>query len=264
MSGVLSILNGAERSLFQLGFEISPVILSGGIAANFGGMLPIIALTETANFVDNLISGSGLSLDQFLCHWRPMPGWEMISSEIGEYPFANQTVAANAMIRNATNMSFTMDCPVKESGGYLTKLITFTALQTTLLAHEALGGMYILASPTAIVPNCVLLRMFDAGNQESKQVQTRWQFDFRKPLLTAEDAANAQNALMTQLSGGGAVTSNQSWTGVATALKDVTGGNAFGLVSGAANLIGTSVSSIGSEIDSLTGGSFFSGLGNLL
>jgi hypothetical protein len=106
--------------------------------------------------------------------------------------------------------------------------------------------------------------MSDQGNQESKQVQTRWQFDFRKPLLTINDAQNAQNALMSQISGGGAVTSNQTWTGIQTALSDVTGGNAFGLVSGAANLLGTSISSLGSEIDSLTGGSFFSGLGNLL
>jgi hypothetical protein len=264
MSGVGTIINSAERQLFQLGFEISPVILSGGVTAAMGGMLPIIALTETANFVNSLLGGSSLSLDQFLCHWKPMPGWEMISYEIGEYPFANQTVAANAMIKNATNMSFTMDCPVKDSGGYLTKLITFTALQATLLAHAALGGTYILASPTAIVPNCVLLRMSDQGNQESKQVQTRWQFDFRKPLLTINDAQNAQNALMSQISGGGAVTSNQTWTGIQTALSDVTGGNAFGLVSGAANLLGTSISSLGSEIDSLTGGSFFSGLGNLL
>ena len=43
MSGALA---SAARSAYQLAFQVSPIILQGGIAAGTpGGMLPIIGLT---------------------------------------------------------------------------------------------------------------------------------------------------------------------------------------------------------------------------
>src|ERR1700680_1822169 len=86
---------------FKLTYELSPIILTGGIA-NFmpGGMLPIIALTEPLNFIGGILSGGGdLDLDDFFAHFVPLPGSGLVSQEFGEYPFANQAVAANAVIR---------------------------------------------------------------------------------------------------------------------------------------------------------------------
>jgi hypothetical protein len=243
MSGAVSVLQSAGRFAYQLGFELSPIILTGGIATSLGGMLPIVALTETANFVNNLLQGPDLDPDDFFCHFRPMPGAELLSYEAGEYPYANQAVAANAIIKNPLNISFLMDCPVKIAGGYTAKLITFTALKSTLEQHQALGGTYTIVMPTGIIPNCILLNLLNVDPGESKQVQTRWQWNFRKPLLTLEDAQSAQNSLMSQISSGASVTSNQSWAGLQTAINNPSGANAPGLLGVAASLVGTSVAS---------------------
>ena len=46
---------GFTREMYKLGFEISPVILCDGIAQAIpGGMLPIVALTQSASFVTGL------------------------------------------------------------------------------------------------------------------------------------------------------------------------------------------------------------------
>jgi len=38
----------AGQAQYKLNFEISPIILTGGIASNFiGGMLPLLALTQS-------------------------------------------------------------------------------------------------------------------------------------------------------------------------------------------------------------------------
>lgn len=46
------------RELYKLGFEISPVILCDGVAQSIpGGMLPIVALTQSASYVSGLMGG---------------------------------------------------------------------------------------------------------------------------------------------------------------------------------------------------------------
>ncbi|SUG89106.1 phage holin, lambda family [Salmonella enterica subsp. enterica] len=48
----------ATRELYKLGFEISPVILCDGVAQSIpGGMLPIVALTQSASYVSGLMGG---------------------------------------------------------------------------------------------------------------------------------------------------------------------------------------------------------------
>ena len=50
---------GFTRELYKLGFEVSPVILCNGIAQSIpGGMLPIVALTQSASFVTGLLGGA--------------------------------------------------------------------------------------------------------------------------------------------------------------------------------------------------------------
>lgn len=203
---------------YKLSFQLSPIILTGGIAGAIpGGMLPIIAITEAINFVDGLLSGGENmdDLDQFFANFHPLPGATVLDQQIGEYPFANQAVAANAVIAQPLTISMRMICPATKEAGYALKLATMLALQATLKQHNATGGTYTIMTPSYFYTNCVMLRMTDTSSAESKQAQNTWQLDFKKPLLTLEDAQQAQNNLMSQISSGTAIDGAPAWSGIA-------------------------------------------------
>lgn len=199
----------AALDAFKLTFQISPIILTGGIAGSVpGGMLPIIALTEAANFVDGLLSGGrNISLDDFFGAFEVVPGGTLISQEIAKYPSANQFVAANATIAQPLTVSLVMKCPVRNTAGYPLKLATMTALAAALSQHNASGGTYTVATPSYFYVNALLKQMSDLGAEgDSAQKQAAWQFDFEQPLLTLAQVNAAQNSLMSKLSGGTMVT----------------------------------------------------------
>ena len=108
----------AGQTAFQGAFQISPLILTGGVAANIpGGMLPVVSLTESLAFVTGLLSGSAQdNLDAFLMQWLPQAGSSLIEQRIGEYTFANQATAANAVIRDPLNISMLMIVAAKDGG----------------------------------------------------------------------------------------------------------------------------------------------------
>lgn len=226
------------RSLFQLGFEISPVILVGGIAQNIPGqMLPIVAITEAANFVSGLLHGTlDLDLTQYLCHFEPLPGGTLVENTIGSYPFANQTVAANAIIAQPLHLSLKMSCPVKGNASYITKFVTMSALKATLDVHNNSGGTYIVATPSLIYDNLILKGLRDVSGGDSKQVQTQWQWDFEKPLLTQTQAGQVLGNLMNKLDGGLPVTS-PSWSNPSVATGSTLAGATS--ITGASSLTGT-------------------------
>ena len=86
-------------------------------------MLPMLAISQAGSFLSGLISGgSDLDLDSFFANFYPMPGSSLIDQQIGHYPFANQTVAANAIIVQPLTVSMLMRVPVRDPGGYSTKL----------------------------------------------------------------------------------------------------------------------------------------------
>lgn len=190
---------------YKLSFQICPVILTGGVAGAIpGGMLPIISITEALNFGVGLL-GSGdddVDLDNFFANFQPLPGSTFIDQAIGQYPFANQAVAANAVIANPLKVSLEMICPVRQAFGYATKLATMTALQNVLAQHNASGGTYTIATPSKFYDNCLMVQMVDVSGGGDKQAQTRWRLDFVQPLLTLQQAEQAQNSLMSKVSGG--------------------------------------------------------------
>lgn len=192
------------RTLFKLAFEVSPIILSDGVATGIpGGYLPIVAITESVNFATGLLSGgTDLSLDDFFAHFQPVQGGSLISFQVGKYPFANQAVAANAIIAQPLNVSMLMKCPAKGAGGYLTKLATMQALQAVLSKHSILGGTYVVVTPAYVYTNCLLTGMRDVTGGEGAQVQTQWLLDFEQPLVTLQQASQAQNSAMSKLTGG--------------------------------------------------------------
>ena len=202
MSGILA---QAGAVAFQLAFQASPIILVGGIASGFGidGMLPIIALTDAVSVVNGLFFGNfPTSLDQLFAQFIPLPGSTLISQQIGMYPFANQQVAANAIIVQPKAISLLMRAPVSQAGGYVAKLATFTALQAALSQHNTSGGTYTICTPAFIYDNCVMIGMQDVTAGDGKQPQVDWQLDFVQPLITTQAATQAYNSQMQQMASG--------------------------------------------------------------
>lgn len=202
---------------YKLAFQVSPIVLTGGIAENIpGGMLPIVALTQSVSFTLGLLMGTlNPSLDNFFANFDPMAGSTLISQKIGTYPFANQTVAANAVISDPQNVSMMMTVPARAgTAGVATKLATMMALQAALSQHTNRGGTYTVVTPSYFFTNCILLRMMDVTPGNMKQRQVQWQLDFVQPLLTLAQAASAQNSLMSKITAGTPIDGQPAWSGL--------------------------------------------------
>lgn len=208
----------AGLAAYKLSFQLSPIILTGGIASFIpGGMLPIISITEAINFPVGLLSSGAddINLDSFFANFQPAAGGTLIDQEIARYPFANQAVAANSAIANPLAISMEMICPARQTLGYATKIAIMTALRATLAQHNSMGGTYTVATPSRFYDNCVLLRIIDVTGGDTKQVQSRWRWDFTQPLLTLQQAAQAQNSLMGKISSGVALPGDPPpWSGL--------------------------------------------------
>lgn len=222
-------LNDAFRSAYDLAFQVSPIILTGG---NYSFPMPIIGLTgQIAAFLQGVASSQDIE-SSFYARYLPIPGSTVINNALATYPFANQQVAANAVIRQPTNISLMMIAPVKEQGGYLTKLPIFTSLQQALEKHNANGGTYTVVTPAFIYSDCVMSSMTDITSGETKQRQVEWQLDFVKPLITVSDANAAFSAQMEKIAGGGVLTQSSPtgiaganpMTGIAGTVESKTGG----------------------------------------
>lgn len=181
-------------------------------------MLPIVSLTQSAAFITGLLSGSNVNdTDEYFTQWLPLAGSSLIEQKIGEYTFANQATAANAVIRDPLNIAMLMIVVCAPGAGYLTKLATITALQTTLAQHNNSGGLYTIATPSYIYTDCVMLSMRDSSRADIKQWQNAWRLEFRQPLVSQAAAQAAQNNLMAQIS------SQSPTTGAGTGVPLTTG-----------------------------------------
>jgi hypothetical protein len=201
---------------FFLTYSISPIILMGGIAANqSNGTMPIITLTQGVDPDTGALPGGG-STDpsDYFATFMPLPGSTLAENEMGMYPFANNSVAANAIIAQPLSISMLMICTARlGAGGYAGVQSTMTALVQSLAQHDAMGGTYTVLTPKYPYFNCIRTRMPDASSGETKQAQNTYQLDFRQPLLTLEAAQNAQNSLMSKLSNGSQLQGQPMWSG---------------------------------------------------
>ncbi|HDG1722364.1 TPA: hypothetical protein PFE21_003678 [Kluyvera ascorbata] len=228
------------RELYRLGFEISPVILCEGIAQAIpGGMLPIVALTQSASFVTGLLSGASnlTNMDKYFCHWRAAQGGTMLDYEIGRYPLANQTVAANALLAMPLQISLLMDAPVNENTGAMTKLVSHSALQATLQAHANLGGTFIVATPALIYSGCILKSVRDVtgGGGSDPTPQRQWLWSFEQPLVSEKQSDRAVNTFLNKIGAGDKITDG-AWTSTANALGNTSLGG--GVAEAVTGLIG--------------------------
>lgn len=212
----------AARTAYDLAFQVSPIVLVGGTYANsLGGAMPIIGLVGQLAALGQGILTSGISVDDFFARYLVLPGGTLINNTLGKYPFANQQVAANAIIQQPKNVSLQMICPVKDTAGYLTKLAILTALQSALQGHCNAGGTFNVATPAFIYTDCIMTGMTDITGGMTNQKQVSFQLDFEQPLITQAAATAALNTLMGRLSGGQQITS-PDWSGQVSAVP--TGG----------------------------------------
>lgn len=197
-------MSGVVQTAFQFAYEISPIFLVGGIAAQSPlGVLPIVALTESASFLTGILSGNPpTDLNNYFCHFVPIGGAKLISNDYAKYPFANQSIAANAVIQQPLTVSLEMICPATESTPYLVKLATITAMQFALNKHIASGGYFTVATPAFVYPPALLLDIVDTTTGGTGQKQIRYQWNFWCPLVTIQQAQGAQSRLMQNITNG--------------------------------------------------------------
>jgi hypothetical protein len=187
----------------RLAYQLSPIILTNGIAQLMGGELPLIAITEAANFTVGLLSGSSdLDIDSFFCNFVPLSGGKMIDIQVATVPAANQFVAANAVIKEPLRISLRMTCPARAPGGFPAKQATMTALKATLDLHCMSGGTFTVATPSLIYDNCLLTGLTDVTAGQVTQPQSIWQWDFFQPLITQNQLSGAMNTMMQKISNG--------------------------------------------------------------
>lgn len=237
MSGSLPSVGMAA---YNLAFQVSPIILYGGLASNvLGNALPIIALTgQLASLAQGIASSGSLSTSDFFAQFVPVPGGTIINNAVGTYPFANQQVAANAIIQQPNAISLMMIAPVKDTAGYYTKLAIFTSLQTSLQQHNQSGGYYYVATPARIFGPCLMTAMTDVTSGDTRQQQVRWQIDFIEPLITRAQAQAAQSTMMQKITNGTSFSGDASWSGaIASAGASATGATASAI--GSSGLFGS-------------------------
>ena len=200
-----------SRSAYDLAFQISPIIMTGGTASGLlGAALPVLALLGDLQSL--LQTGNSDDAPRYTV----MTGGTLINNSVGMYPFANQQVAANAIIEQPLNISLHMKAPVNTRGGYILKMPIFTALRTAFQQHNTSGGTYAIATPAYIYTNCLMTSMTDITSSE-KQQQIEWQIDFVKPLITKSQAQEAYSARAGKLANGQKVASGAGWSGVGAA-----------------------------------------------
>lgn len=204
---------------FRLAYSLSPIILTGGIATAQGGAIPIIALTDPS--VGGSIDVSGgvaadvgpFNSDANFAEYYPLPGGMLINNQVATYPFANQAVAANAIIAQPLNISMMMLCPAGNTGTYGMKQTTMIALQNSLAQHNGQGGTYSIVTPAYIYTFCIMTGMRDVSGGESRQSQYQWQLDFIQPLVSLQAAQQAQNGLMQTITKGTPLSGTPTWSG---------------------------------------------------
>jgi len=193
---------------FTLSYEISPIILTNGLASFSPLGLPLVAITEALStaYTTNpfqLISGQGITIpSQPFFTWRPLPGSTLWKSEVAEFPFYTNRIAANSQLQQPLNISMLGHCPAGKDSPFGVKIATMTALQSVIQNHINAGGTFTVLTPSYIYTDCLLTSMTDVSTGETNQAQVTWQLDFTQPLITFPSGLGALNDVMTTLTDG--------------------------------------------------------------
>jgi hypothetical protein len=197
----------STNSLIQLSYQVCPIVLTGGVATQIlGASLPILSLFSGVG-----PNGLGLpfdigDLDDAFGAFNVLPGGTLVSQQIAKYPFANQSVAANATIREPLTISVIMDAPMRGPNAWAYKRMIMTALKGTLDFHNNKGGTYAVVTPAFMYTDLIMTALTDNSRGNNSLPQNAWRFDFEKPLVALGDIQTAQSQLMSKISNGTVVT----------------------------------------------------------
>lgn len=199
---------------FQLSYQVCPIVLMQGIAGT--GVLPIADLLNPSANSPLQLSSTGLlgvttdivtsnnsgNNDAFTFgSFRVLPGGTLMDNDNAKYPLATMAVAANAIITNPLRFAVEMATPASSSMPLSRRLSIFTSLKNVLDNHIAAGGYFNVATPAFIYTGCLLLNLVDASDiPDGAQTQTRWVWNFEKPLITLEQAQAVVNNAMSKIS----------------------------------------------------------------
>lgn len=184
------------RDAFQLLYQSTPILLTGGKIPAWVPGVPILAATGVLGLASALVSGTSITnLDDSFAQFIPQAGSTVIDQQIATYPFANLSVAANSIVDQPKHITYQMVAPARGSMSYWLKLAQFEALIQALRWHNEQGGAYHLVSPSFIWFNCLMRNMRDTSSGGTKQVQNVWTLDFEQPLLTVEQANSLEQTM---------------------------------------------------------------------
>jgi hypothetical protein len=225
---------------WKLSYQVSPIFLTGAPVANVpSGMIPFLSIVNpgafpvTSNEAYSYSSTGGVagpdlsmvsldqkSLDDAFGAFNVLAGGSLIQQTVAKYPFANQSYAANAILRDPLHVSLIWDTPMRGENAWGTKLTVMQAVKQRLDAHNNGGGTYIVVTPSYVYDNLVMLSLTDASRGASNLPQNAWRFDFERPLVVLAELRAAQSALMSKLTNG--VITNGAWSGPAAGLGSTT------------------------------------------
>jgi hypothetical protein len=193
----------ASNTLVQLSYQVCPIVLTGGAAANIpGGILPILNLIAgVSNNALGLPFDIG-NLDDAFGAFNVLPGGTLVSQAVSKYPFANQHVAANATIAEPLTISVIMDAPMRQPNAFLYKRMIMSALKATLDNHNNVGGTYTIYTPAYMYTDLIMTALTDNSRGNNSLPQNAWRFDFEKPLVSLADIQGALGGLMSKINGG--------------------------------------------------------------
>jgi len=195
-------MSSTGQTAFQLAYEISPIFLVNPLIPI---PVPITAITEALDF-------PGVQNNEFFAHFRPLPNSTLQEWQVAEYPFANRTMAANAVIQMPLKISMLMVCPAQNDGGYIIKQAQISAIKYALDLHIQNGGVFTVITPAFTYTNCLLTSLRDITPPSEKQAQIMYQWDFVQPLITSSNLSAIVGNFMQNIENGGqtAVTWAQS------------------------------------------------------
>jgi hypothetical protein len=238
MSAVIG--SGSAASDWAAAFQGSPILLKGGTGIATQGDIPITTYTDP-----NPQPGVPA-----FAQYMPMPGASLLKNQLSKFPFANQAVAANAIIQQPVNLSMMMICPVQGGQSWQVKLSILTAMVQTVKQHFNLGGLFNVNTPSFPYTSGALLDLRDMSQSETKQPQYKYAWDFEFPLITLEQAQAVLNTLLNKLSNQSAP--NPTVPTVGTALSAV-GVSAPSFTQALTNQLGPSLASVGLNTVQLPG-----------
>ena len=201
----------ASQSAFTLAYSWSPIIFTGGLFRDISSLgVPIIAITQALSTAGTLAGGilSGGNIRDFnqpLFTWRSLPGSTLWESEVSEFPFYTNQIAANAQIQRPLRVSMLGHCPATGENPFTIKVATFIALQKVIENHISLGGTFSVLTPSYFYTNCLLTNFVDVSSGETNQPQVSWQMDFMQPLLTFPNTSGELGQLIDVIANQGTI-----------------------------------------------------------